>query len=561
MKCDEVREQLADMALGRLDTAFEMTVRGHCLECAACDAEYQALRRMQAAIDILPELEPSPALRDRIMVRYRAERQASYSDRLRAVRRAHGGLGYFVRWIGLQVHRPEAAAACIAAVILLGFAAVNYSFWSGAGQASIDPAATAKLPSWPAAGPVNPDYYLSSREAHKRVSDELLAVDELDVPEQAWRRTDMDLDGIRLEPTEAPDHESDVVRVPAVVAPSPAPATAAAALYGNRYLRDRALACYEGDNVQGLVTGGLEWLARSQNTDGSWGPAAERTFVTGLAGLAFMADVGMLDVLGYRATVDRACAYIRTQCAADHVYAGTDGNARRAHVVALNFLVEYAALTGDNALREEVRPGLAALFDMGAAVGWEANETQFRADRSLTGWYILLMASVRRSGYDLDRLFVDRARSWVTQATYGGREGAAPTEDQLQENAVRAAAAFMGRYFLDEKRDKDDLRSIARDLYVFFAERITRDGVEQNPYFLYFAALGLFQDHGTEWFAFNRAVKGYLARTAAQAEYFGAKAGTYWPAKGRRYEAEGDAFHTAIAVLTLQTYYRYRIIE
>jgi hypothetical protein len=34
----------------------------------------------------------------------------------------------------------------------------------------------------------------------------------------------------------------------------------------------------------------------------------------------------------------------------------------------------------------------------------------------------------------------------------------------------------------------------------------------------------------------------------------------YWPAKGRRYAAHGDAFYTAMSILTLQTYYRYNIL-
>ena len=53
----------------------------------------------------------------------------------------------------------------------------------------------------------------------------------------------------------------------------------------------------------------------------------------------------------------------------------------------------------------------------------------------------------------------------------------------------------------------------------------------------------------------------YLARYAEPETYEDDSFGIFWTAKKRRYEKGGDALYTALNTLTLQTYYRYRVLD
>ena len=117
MNCEQVREQLIALILGDLSEAAEMDVRGHLLTCEECNQEFEAFKALQQGIDSLPDAEPSPAFKSRVLTRFRIERKNSYSDRLRTISGEGSFASYFVKWLGLQVRRP---AGLIAAAVVIG---------------------------------------------------------------------------------------------------------------------------------------------------------------------------------------------------------------------------------------------------------------------------------------------------------------------------------------------------------------------------------------------------------------------------------------------------------
>jgi hypothetical protein len=135
---DAVRDLLAPVALGAAEPDEIARVEEHAASCAVCREELAGLR---AAADVLaiavPQQDPSPALRDSLMARVRAEA----GDRLAAAEaprerppgrgagsRLRGALSSIRPW-------PAVAVAAVIAALLLGWNIVlQASDDSGGGQ-------------------------------------------------------------------------------------------------------------------------------------------------------------------------------------------------------------------------------------------------------------------------------------------------------------------------------------------------------------------------------------------------------------------------------------------
>jgi hypothetical protein len=74
MQCQQAREFFSDYVADELEPALKLSLKGHIAECAACDCEIEALRRLWRQLDNTP-IEEGPAdLHERIMRRVCAER-------------------------------------------------------------------------------------------------------------------------------------------------------------------------------------------------------------------------------------------------------------------------------------------------------------------------------------------------------------------------------------------------------------------------------------------------------------------------------------------------------
>jgi hypothetical protein len=266
-------------------------------------------------------------------------------------------------------------------------------------------------------------------------------------------------------------------------------------------------------------------------------------------------------LLGYRKYIDQACQFILSGATSQGFLGKGDINGRRAHITALNFLIEYVSLTGKRELDELIVKGLKVTYGLGNIEGWEYTESSFDADMSTVGWYIQLLSSAHHAGYKVSFKYIDRARSWIVRATYGGDEGMLKTKEQIEDNMTRKGIAFMGRFFLNVKAKKKDLPKIGRTLKAYLAKEVDQDSEDINPFYLYFTSLGLFQSHTRDWTDFNIVLKDYMEKYAGTAFYKGKEKGNYWSAYNKRYSNYGDAFYTALNILTLQTCYRYRVLN
>ncbi len=115
-RADPHREELAAYALGALDEAEAAELRRHLDECEECR---QHLRWLEPAVDLLPravpQREPPPRLRKRLMATVRAESREAV--------RAGSGAAWWQEW-GAFLLRPATAVA--AGVLLVAGALGGY---------------------------------------------------------------------------------------------------------------------------------------------------------------------------------------------------------------------------------------------------------------------------------------------------------------------------------------------------------------------------------------------------------------------------------------------------
>ncbi len=114
MTCDKIQERFADYLTGDLEDAARHEVQDHIALCAACRAELEDLTAVWAKLGVLPEEQPSGALRTKF---YTMLEEAKKEISAPAVQRR----GLFAGWREfLTFRRPAFAAAFSVFVLMLG---------------------------------------------------------------------------------------------------------------------------------------------------------------------------------------------------------------------------------------------------------------------------------------------------------------------------------------------------------------------------------------------------------------------------------------------------------
>jgi len=563
MDCKDVKERLVEYGLGMLRAAERGEVSAHLESCGACRAAYEEFAAVRGMLSALPRVSPSADFTARVRERYRALRRRAPSERLRTVARSSSFGRYLAEWFLLQARRPAVLAA--ACMFVVGF--LFFFVWKRPADYAAGIAEMEKLPREHALAalvvasavdqPLRPGHGV--REAILR---DVARLEMQDVPEQPWRGEETVETGSLAE-IPADDGRA-VFRAPV----HPAGEAVCMKRKGPRLFRRGAgrpgayfpggvRASFGNGVAADLIQGGLAWLARAQNRDGSWGGEGSRVYLTSLAGLCFLADGDMIRVLGYTETVARARAFLLAGRKGNGFLGGTDREGVRAHVAALVFLLEYAAAVKKDDARPWIAAGIRWLAGRSPRKGWETRTGVFSPDASLAGWYLQLAAAARRAGYALPSALTRRVGAWVTRVSCV-REAPPQIPGRREDFMVKQAVAMAGRLLLGRSGGAVE----AEDLVEFLAQRMDRPGGgDLDPYYLYFAALALYWEQGKEWYAFDLCMRHYLAASAERVTLPGGEKGLCWLSSYRRYAARGDVFYTALHVLALETALRYATWE
>ena len=343
--------------------------------------------------------------------------------------------------------------------------------------------------------------------------------------------------------------------------------------------------------TEDAVARGLDWIARSQRSDGAWdavrwGAGKERRVLnhdrggagtqaeTGLTGLALLALMGggHTHLEGpYQPTVTRGLAFLIRSQTTDSSKNDGDlaGNASLyartyCHSMATFALAEALATSDDVRLRPAVERAVAFLVrsQSGSTGGWRYRPGD-RGDMSQMGWALMALRSAELAGVEVRPAVWSGIERFVASVGRGSRGGLAAYQPQGgHASPTMTAEALYCRQILGIAPSQP---AACAEAVAALATRLPTGSKQlktarpANLYYWYYATLALHHqrtaghDAATAWDNWNGALKRSLLPIQVRT---GRNAGswtptTLWGGYG------GRVYSTAMATMCLEVYYRY----
>jgi hypothetical protein len=311
--------------------------------------------------------------------------------------------------------------------------------------------------------------------------------------------------------------------------------------------------------TEAAVARGLRWLAQQQQPDGRWrldGGVRSDSAATSLALLPYL-GAGQTHLSGrHKETVARGLRWlVGNQKPDGDLRADSAGNTGMyAHGQGAIVLGEAFLMTGDEALRQPAQKAID--FIVGAQYpdgGWRYAPNQEargreRGDTSVVGWQLMAMQSARAARlnvpletFELASHFLDSVQR-QDGALYGYQPGQRPT-------AAMTAEALLCRIYLGWTKADPPLMEGVR----WLLDNHPPAADSPNVYYWYYGTQALHHVGGTEWERWNFLMRDALVNT----QETGGEAAGSWAPRGEHASAGGRVYMTALAVCTLEVYYRH----
>jgi hypothetical protein len=325
--------------------------------------------------------------------------------------------------------------------------------------------------------------------------------------------------------------------------------------------RARGVAARGGSAAsEAAVARGLEWLARHQAPDGSWrfdlsacrcdgacrnpGSVRSTTAATGIALLPFL-GAGQTHERGEHAqTVTRGLYYLMSKMQATPRGGDLSEGTMYGHGVATLALAEALGMTRDRMLVPYVRDAVRFLEtsqDMHGG-GWRYLPGQ-PGDTTVTAWQLAALKSAALAGVEVPSPTIHGICEFLDRVQVHGGEGygyIAPQKDRPCTSAIGLLCRIYTAW--------PEQATLDRGLAKLAARGPDREAVYQN---FYLSQALLLRNHPAwpRWNAKNR------DQLVARQDGVGHEAGS-WSFADADTAPGGRLGHTALAILTLEVYYR-----
>jgi hypothetical protein len=251
------------------------------------------------------------------------------------------------------------------------------------------------------------------------------------------------------------------------------------------------------------IKNGLAWLARTQNSDGSFGSGTYRgnIAVTSLAGLAFMSSGSSPGRGPYGPQIDRALVYVMDNTNTSGfiaVVAASTHGPMYSHGFGTLFLAEAYGMTHRTEIRDKLQKAVRLIIDtQNVEGGWRYQPVRRDADLSVTICQINALRAARNAGLFVPKETVDACIRYVkrSQNPDGGfrymLQGGASAFPRSAAGVVALQSA--GEYDTKEVRDGVNyLRQYMREIKL---------GNRYSHYFYghYYAAQAMWLRGGEDW--------------------------------------------------------------
>jgi hypothetical protein len=345
----------------------------------------------------------------------------------------------------------------------------------------------------------------------------------------------------------------------------------------------RALAAYGGNGrTENAVDLGLRWLAEHQDSDGGWdsygfqrhcrhytacpGPGLKE-FDIGVSSLAVLAFLGAGHTPrsegAYRRHVAKGLEYLIDHQDGAGAFGVEGDKYLYNHALATLALAEAVSMTGEESYRESLNAALRytlAAQQPGGAWDYSSEKTG-RHDLSITGWQIMALRGAEQAGAPISlhtkqavRHYINRA---LTTSGYGIYANLDPEAGRRGVNMT--AVGLLGHLYTGGMPADQRTRAAVRRLLPNHPPdtgKLRRWNLNfQSYYYWYAATLALFHLGGESWEAWNTLLQRTLLPLQTQQVHI---RGSWNPEPNWIGLSGGRVYATAINVLTLEVYYRYR---
>lgn len=249
------------------------------------------------------------------------------------------------------------------------------------------------------------------------------------------------------------------------------------------------------------VSRGLEWLAKQQLLDGSFGGQSQygrHVGITALGCLAFLSEGSMPGRGRYAQAVDRGLKFVLESCSEQSglITAETSYGPMYGHGFATLFLAEAYGMSQRSDLREKLQKAVALIIrTQNEQGGWRYHPVRADADISVTICQVMALRAARNAGIAVPKSTIDRAISYVRQSQEpdGGFKYMLDSSGSMFARSAAGVAAMQYAGLYDTTEIESGLAYLER-----FMPGKTE---EQTHYFYgqYYAAQAMFQAGGQRW--------------------------------------------------------------
>lgn len=327
-----------------------------------------------------------------------------------------------------------------------------------------------------------------------------------------------------------------------------------------------AIAAARGGTPQSeqAVEAGLRWIVAHQNRyDGSWsfqqscqqcrhdGRSQSDNAATGLSLMALL-GAGYTHKQGpYQQSVQMGLdALLRYQSKRKSEFGGPFVDVSAAgmytHAIATIAVADACAMTGDRSLEPSLK--LAHQYILNAqhrGGGWRYRPNS-RGDMLVTGWQVLALKSLQRCGIDTPKEVWQRTMAFVDSLEISDATAYRYHFSEPRSRDVPTAVGLLNQMYLRWPIDRQALDRGASNL---IDRRVSRNDI----YFNFYTTLLLHHLQHDGWDHWNTEVRERLIKTQATR---GHESGS-WHFKHQHGDVGGRLYTTAMAVMTLEVYYRY----
>lgn len=302
------------------------------------------------------------------------------------------------------------------------------------------------------------------------------------------------------------------------------------------------------------IARGLGFLAKQQNTDGSFESGGPKVAMTGLSVLAFLSTGNTPDVGKYGLTVRSALEFLLLQQDADG-YLGSGDRGMYTHAIATLALAEAYGVEPSAERRLRIHAALekatavilaaqnVAKSNPAFAGGWRYLRNSTDSDLSLSGWNALALRAAQDAGINVPRDALERAAAFVLRCYRESDKGFGYQPDQGAQTGD-SAIGVLCLYLLGTS---DSAAAQLEGAVGFIAAHPVDESAGYPYYAAYFVAQAAFQRGGEAW---NKAGRTTIERLIKRQEKDGG-----WP-QSKNGQEPGRVYAAAMAVQALAVPYR-----